>query len=100
MSFGELYLDLYQQAARCGHASTCRFTRSMVEFACTDSMNGWLPSQYLPIPTTLGDFLELMGQRVPESSNVSSPHVHITSAVRVEDFECRSSPALLCVVRG
>jgi hypothetical protein len=92
MSFGEIYLDLYQQAARSGHAFTCKFTRSMLDPVCTDSTNDWLPSQHLPSPTTLGDFMKLVGQRVPESSNASSPHVHITSVVRVEEFDYRTSP--------
>jgi hypothetical protein len=59
----------------------------MIDPACTDLMNGWLPNQCLPIPTTLGDFLKLMGQRVPGSSNIPSPHVHIISAVRIEEFK-------------
>ncbi|KAG9186294.1 hypothetical protein G6011_02850 [Alternaria panax] len=92
MSFGEIYLDLYQQAALSGHAFTCRFTRSMVDAACTDPTDGWLPSQHLPSPSTLGDFLKLVGQRVPNISNSSAKHVHLTSIVQIKEFECRSSP--------
>ncbi|CAI9632828.1 unnamed protein product [Alternaria burnsii] len=92
MSFGDIYLDLYQQAARSGHAFTCRFTRSMIDATCTDPVSGWLPSQHLPSPTTLGDFLKLVGQRVPEKSKVSSQHVHVTSVVHIEEFECEDSP--------
>ena len=92
MSFGEIYSDLYQQAERSGHAFTCRFTRSMLDPACTDPTDGWLPSQHLPSPTTLGDFLKLMGNRVPEASNATSPHVHITSGVQIEEHESESSP--------
>ncbi|CAN9289505.1 unnamed protein product [Alternaria alternata] len=92
MSFGDIYLDLYQQAARSGHAFTCRFTRSMIDATCTDPVIGWLPSQHLPSPTTLGDFLKLVGQRVPENSNASSQHVHVTSVVHIEEFECDDSP--------
>ncbi|RYO07695.1 hypothetical protein AA0121_g11657 [Alternaria tenuissima] len=92
MSFGDIYLDLYQQAARSGHAFTCRFTRSMIDATCTDPVSGWLPSQHLPSPTTLGDFLKLVGQRVPENSKVSSQHVHVTSVVHIEEFECEDSP--------
>jgi hypothetical protein len=95
MSFGEIYLDLYQQAGRSGHAFTCRFTSSMVHAACTDPINGWLPSQHLPSPTTLGDFMKLLGQRVPENSNASSRHVHVTSVVRVEEFECQTNPDIV-----
>ncbi|CAN9247401.1 unnamed protein product [Alternaria alternata] len=55
-------------------------------------VSGWLPSQHLPSPTTLGDFLKLVGQRVPENSKVSSQHVHVTSVVHIEEFECEGSP--------
>ncbi|CAN9224465.1 unnamed protein product [Alternaria alternata] len=55
-------------------------------------VSGWLPSQHLPSPTTLGDFLKLVGQRVPENSKVSSQHVHVTSVVHIEEFECEDSP--------
>jgi hypothetical protein len=92
MSFGEIYLDLYSQAARSGHPFTCKFTRSMLDAACTDPIDGWLPSPHLPSPTTLGDFLKMVGHRVPESSTANSQHVHITSVLQVEEFECRSSP--------
>ncbi|OWY48660.1 hypothetical protein AALT_g8032 [Alternaria alternata] len=92
MSFGDIYLDIYQQAARSGHAFTCKFTRSMIDATCTDPVIGWLPSQHLPSPTTLGDFLKLVGQRVPENSNASSQHVHVTSVVHIEEFECDDSP--------
>ncbi|KAI4642646.1 uncharacterized protein J4E78_010119 [Alternaria triticimaculans] len=92
MSFGEIYSDLYQQADRSGHAFTCRFTRSMLDPACIDPTDGWRPSKHLPSPSTLGDFLKLMGQRVSEASNASSPHVHVTSAVKIEELEDESSP--------
>ncbi|KAH7371669.1 hypothetical protein BKA66DRAFT_469263 [Pyrenochaeta sp. MPI-SDFR-AT-0127] len=95
MSFGEIYLDLYEQAARSGHAFTCRFTRSMLEPECTDGIDGWLPSKHLPSPTTLGDYMKLIGHQVPESSNALSTHVHITSIVQVKDFVCHSSPNLV-----
>ena len=95
MSYGEIYSDLYQQAERSGHAFTCRFTRSMLDPACTDPTDGWRPSQYLPSPTTLGDFLKLMGQRVPEASNAFSRHVHITSDVQTKELESECSPDIL-----
>jgi len=95
MSFGEIYLDLYQQAERSGHAFTCRFTRSMLDSECIDPTDGWLPSQRLPSPTTLGDFLKLVGHRVPEASNASSPHVHVTSAVSIRESESQCSPEIV-----
>lgn len=95
MSFGEIYSDLYQQAERSGHAFTCRFTRSMLDPICTDPTDGWLPSQYLPSPTTLGDFLKLMGNRVPKASNATSPHVHITSDVQIMELESECLPDIL-----
>ena len=95
MSFGEIYLDLYQQAAQSGHAFACRITHSMLDPACKDPTNGWLPSQHLPSPTTLGDFLKLVGQRVPEASNAFSRHVHITSGVHIEEVGSEISPDVL-----
>jgi hypothetical protein len=92
MSSGEIYLDLYSQAARSGHPFTCKFTRSMLDATCTDPIDGWLPSPHLPSPTTLGDILKMIGHRVPESSTANCQHVHITSVVHLEEFECRSSP--------
>jgi hypothetical protein len=92
MSFGEIYLDLYSQAARSGHAFTCKFTRLMPDATCTDPIDGWQPSPHLPSPTTLGDFLKMVGHRVPENPTANSQHVHITSVVQVEEFECRGSP--------
>ena len=95
MSFGEIYSDLYQQAERSGHAFTCRLTRSMLDPACTDRTDDWRPSQHLPNPTTLGDFLKLMGNRVPEASNATSPHVHITSDVQTKELDSGCSPDVL-----
>jgi hypothetical protein len=92
MSFGEIYLDLYQQAARTGHAFTCRLTRSMVDATCTDPISGWLPSRHLPSPTKLGDFLNLVEQRVPECSNASSPHVHVTLIVQIQELQHNTDP--------
>ena len=64
----------------------------MLDPACTDPTDGWRPSQYIPSPTTLGDFLKLMGQRVPEASNAFSRHVHITSDVQIKELESECSP--------
>jgi hypothetical protein len=36
MSFGEIYMDLYQQAANAGHAFTCQFTQSMLDLEAID----------------------------------------------------------------
>jgi hypothetical protein len=95
LTFGEIYLDLYGQASACGHAFTCKFTRSMIEGQCTDPITGWLPNPHLPSPTTLGDFLKLVGHRVADVPNAEVRPVHLTSIVLVQDFECHSAPELV-----
>ena len=88
MSFGELYTDLYQQAARTGHAFTCRFTQSMLDPQATDIVTAWLPSIQQPSPSCLGDFLKLMGHRLEEASNGWARRVHLTTIVRVKEYCC------------
>ena len=92
LSFGEIYSDLYNQASASGHAFTCKFTRSMIDGQCTDPIAGWLPNPHLPSPTTLGDFMKLVGHRVPEVSDAEARHVHLTSIVLVQEFVCHSAP--------
>jgi len=92
MSFGEIYMDLYQQAAKTGHAFTCRFTRSMLDSGVVDPVEGWLPSKHQPNPSCLGDFRKLMGHRVPEVSNGVSQLVHLTTVVEVKEFCCHPGP--------
>jgi hypothetical protein len=86
MAFGEIYMDLYQQAASAGHAFTCRFTRSMLDPTDNDPVSAWLPSTRQPNPRCLGDFLKLMGHRVPEVSNGHARHVHLTTEVATMEF--------------
>lgn len=86
MSFGEIYTDLYMQAASAGHAFTCRFTRSMLDRAATDPVEAWQPSPHQPSPTCLGDFMKLIGHRVPEVSNGTVPHVHLTTFVEIKEL--------------
>lgn len=88
MSFGEIYIDLYQQAANAGHAFTCQFTRSMLDPEAIDPVEAWLPSKHQPNPSCLGDFLKLVGHRVSEVSNGTSRHVHLTTVVKVKEFCC------------
>jgi hypothetical protein len=92
MTFGEIYMDLYQQAAQHGHAFTCRFTVSMLDPDATDPVTSWLPSKHQPSPTCLGDFLKLVGHRVPEISRATANHVHVTTVVKIRDFSCFQSP--------
>ncbi|KAI0380793.1 hypothetical protein F5Y04DRAFT_256723 [Hypomontagnella monticulosa] len=92
MSFGEIYMDLYQQSANAGHAFSCRFTQSMVDPEVVDPVEAWLPSSHQPSPSCLGDFLKLMGHRVPEVSNGLSKHVHVTTVVKVKEFSCHPGP--------
>lgn len=88
MSFGQIYMDLYQQAANAGHAFTCRFTRSMLDKTETDPVEAWLPSRHQPSPSCLGDFMKLIGHRVPELSNGTAANVHLTAVVKVKEFCC------------
>ena len=101
MVFGEIYMDLYQQSAKAGHAFTCRFTRSMFSREENDVIDGWLPSQHQPSPRCLGDFLKLMGHRVPEISNGNAQHVHLTTVVQTTEFSCYPGPnSVLSVLEG
>ncbi|KAL2170811.1 hypothetical protein VTG60DRAFT_4380 [Thermothelomyces hinnuleus] len=92
MTFGEIYMDLYQQSVNAGRAFTCRFTRSMLDPEESDPIGGWLPSKHQPSPRCLGDFLKLMGHRVPEISNGNSRHVHLTTVVKVIEFGSYPDP--------
>lgn len=94
MSFSEIYRDLYNQASNSGHAFTCKFPRSMF-YTNLSAVEAWLPSPYFPDPTTLGDFLKMMGNRVPEASTAQSEHVHITTAVTVHEIVEHVSPEYL-----
>lgn len=99
MSFGDIYADLYQQAADNGHAFTCRFTRSMLNPGMVDRVEGWLPSKQQPEPSCLGDFLKLIGHRVPQISNGASQHVHLTAIVEAVEFsDCLGTDPELEVV--
>ena len=98
MSFGEIYMDLYQQAANAGHAFTCRFTQSMLDPEATDPVEAWLPSKQQPSPSCLGDFLKLVGHRVPKVSNGTSRHVHLTTEVQVKEFCCHPGPNYVLAV--
>ncbi len=96
MTFGEIYIDLYQQSAKAGHAFTCRFTRSMFDPVdsdpVSDPVSALLPSTHQPNPRCLGDFLKLMGHRVSEISNGDARHVHLTTIVTITEFCCDPEP--------
>ena len=92
LTFGEIYHDLYQQAANTGHAFTCRFTQSMIDPGSIDQIQAWLPSKSQPRPSCLGDFPKLMGQRVSNVSNLTSLQVHLTTIVNVREYSCHPEP--------
>ena len=83
MAFGDLFVDLYNQAAESRHTFAPKITASMIQSSATDTSNAWLPSKQQPEPQCLGDFLKLLGQRLVTEipNNVSC--FHATTAVTV-----------------
>jgi hypothetical protein len=82
MDFGELFHDLYQQAAISGHGFTCRITRSMTESGDVEAKaTAWLPSKCQPEPSCLGDLLKLLGGKT--SLSPDQPEHHFTTGVGV-----------------
>ena len=55
--------------------------------------DSWLPSRNQPAPLCLGDFLKLMGNRVPAVSNGISSEMHLTTVVRVRDLSASAQRA-------
>ncbi|KAK5654584.1 hypothetical protein OQA88_7213 [Cercophora sp. LCS_1] len=84
LSFNDLFNDFVKQSARAGHHFAYRLTRSMTNpAACSNVAEAWFPSSQQPEPTSLGDFLKLLGQK--SLSNTSSTEaVHLCSIVGVQ----------------
>ncbi|VUC28929.1 unnamed protein product [Clonostachys rosea] len=84
MSFGEIFCDLHRQATAAGHGFAARITTSMIDPAQKDHKKGWLPSIQQPEPKCLGDFLRLLGERLPQKlpPNLSSS-LHVTTDIFV-----------------
>jgi hypothetical protein len=84
MSFGEIFCDLQRQASDSGHGFAGKITESMIDPKQVDQAAGWLSSLEQPEPECLGDFLKLLGERLPQSlpPGLSTP-IHVTSPVIV-----------------
>ena len=87
MAFGELFLDLYNQAAENRHTFAPRITASMIQSSAIDTSRAWLPSKQQPEPECLGDFLKLLGQRLATDIPDKDSCYHATASVRVLAFE-------------
>ena len=83
ISFGELFVDLYNQATQSKHTFAPKITASMIQSNATDTSNSWLPSTQQPEPQCLGDFLKLLGQRLATETPNNVSCFHVTTAVRV-----------------
>ena len=86
MPFNDIFLDLYNQASRTSHAFTSRFLASMTDPHAKDIEQAWKPSVLQPEPTCLGDFLKMLGQRLPEDASNAFSTVHVTITVRVKEL--------------
>ena len=87
MAFGELFLDLYNQAAENRHTFVPRITASMIQSSAADMSKARLPSKQQPEPECLGDFLKLLGQRRATDTPDNDFCYHATTSVRVIAFE-------------
>ena len=83
MAFGGLFVDLYNQAAENRHTFAPKITASMIQSSATDTSKAWLPSKQQPEPECLGDFLKLLGQRLPIDTPNNISCFHATTGVRV-----------------
>lgn len=87
MSFGEIFQDLYKQASAKGHGFAFKILTSMTDATVkNDQERAWLPSLKMPEPQCLGDFLKLMGGRMPESALDENGPLHITTQVAVREW--------------
>jgi hypothetical protein len=84
MEFSDIFMDLYKQASREGHAFACRITQSMMDPRATE--NSWLPSAEQPEPKSLGDFLKLLGQRLPDRNPDGPDNIHLTTTVNIMEI--------------
>ena len=83
MAFGELFVNLYNQAAENKHTFAPKITASMIQSSARDTSNGWLPSKQQPEPQCLGDFLKLLGQRLATETPNNGSSYHATTCVHV-----------------
>ena len=83
VAFGELFVDLYNQAAENRHTFAPKITASMTQSSATDMSKAWLPSKQQPEPECLGDFLKLLGRRLATDTPNSTSSFHVTTGVRV-----------------
>ena len=83
MAFGEIFIDLYNQAAEKRHTFAPKITASMIQSSATDTSKAWLPSKQQPEPQCLGDFLKLLGQRLPTDIPNNISCFHATTVVSV-----------------
>ena len=87
MAFGELFLDLYNQATENRRNFVPRITASMIQSSAANMSKAWLPSNQQPEPECLGDFLKLLGQRPATYTPDNDSCYHATTSVRVIAFE-------------
>ena len=100
LAFGELFLDLYNQAAENRHTFAPRITASMIQSSATDTSKAWLPSKQQPEPECLGDFLKLLGQRLATDIPEKYSCYHATTSVRVLAFERDTRCEVLPMIRS
>jgi len=88
MPFSAIFVDLHVQAVRNGHSFAPRITRSMIEkdYSGTND-DAWLPSKEQPEPKCLGDFLKLLGHRIPTEIQGGLNPVHLTTKVMIRGIE-------------
>jgi hypothetical protein len=85
MKFSEIYLDFVAQSNKAGHPFVSRITKSMTTTRTSSGTVAWGPSDTQPEPTSLGDFLKLIGY--PLEKNTLSTSNHITTKVQVSFVE-------------
>ena len=100
MAFGELFLDLYNQAAENRHTFVPKITASMIHSRAADMSEAWLPSKQQPEPECLGDFLKLLGQRFATDTPENDSCYHVTTSVLVVAFEGDTHSEVLPIVQS
>jgi hypothetical protein len=66
LTFGQLFVDAFYQAQRSGFGFPARFTKGMKELSHSLD-ESFLPTEDIPIPEHLGDFVQLLN--LPSSEN-------------------------------
>jgi hypothetical protein len=98
MTFSEIFLDFHRQSVEANHPFSCRITLSMI--MPTDSLSSgqaWFPSHTQLEPTCSGDFLKLLGQRLPPDNDVDN--YHFTTAILVADPMGISMPQTIQMIQ-